>query len=175
MSIVWFVIEKFCPVLQSWAGRYLGKQDNEHVLVWGKLAPLRFYLAVILRAHTSTWAPQPGGIGLMWTVNARGLDRSRGARASQKLRESPQGAQTWECVEGARFGQQLGEGNSTGQRGGGRGRGTTRTWARSWSARTSRGCGILGLKVSFLQFNTGGKETTDIMVRIKKPGSDLIN
>jgi hypothetical protein len=36
-------------------------------------------------------------------------------------------------------------------------------------------CGIWGLKVSFLQFDTGGKETTNIMARIKQPGCDLIN
>jgi len=161
------------PVLQSRVGRCLGEQDNECLLVRSKLASLRFHFGAILRSHASTRAPQPGCIGLMWTVNACGLDRGWGTCAPQKLRESPQGTETWQCVEGARFGEQLGEGNSTGQRGGGRGRGTTRTWARGWSARTSGGCGILGLKVSFLQFDTGGKETTDIMARIKKPGCEF--
>lgn len=75
-------------------GRHWGKQDNEWVLVRSKLAPLRFYLAVILGSHASTWAPQPGSIGLMRTVNTSGLDRGRGTCAPQKLREPPQGAQT---------------------------------------------------------------------------------
>jgi hypothetical protein len=135
----------------------------------------RFNLAVILWAHTSTRAPQPGGIGLMWTMNSHGLDRSRGAHAFQEFCEPPQGVQTSYCLQGTRCGHQLGKANSSGQRGGGRGRGTIRTWARGWRVRTSGDCAILVPMVGFLRFDTGGEETTDIMVRIKKPGCDLFN
>lgn len=128
------------------------KKTEKGIFIYVKKSLIRIKLvSFTLQLWPFRGAPAASGrsqsrrVILVGAVHTGCLDRGSACLGAQQLCETAQRTKAGQRVEGPRLGQELGEGYGTGQGRGGSG----------WLAGPASTGGVLGLKVSFLQLNTG--------------------